>query len=183
MRNIKKLFERVITFFSKIPLKTYVTIILEAIGLFANLIALTSFFNAKNTPETSPNFYINNQEFLAWSSIAVVYTLGIIIARMKRHWRKTYNKKIDNRTDTFSRVFFRDGDSFEIFKRDFSFTLVISFPITFLYVRAIQASATEGTASPWISLVVTTVICLPISLLGIVISTIFENALALYSGD
>ena len=183
MKVIKNLFHRVKAFFSTIPLKTYITVILEGIGLLANIIAILSYFGAKNTPETSPNFYINNQEFFVWSLIAVVYTLGIILARMKRRWRRLYNQTTGRERDFLSMLFMHDDDNWEMFKRDFSFTLAISFPIIFLYVRAIQASATSGTASPWNSLSTTSLICIPISLMAMVVSTIFDNALALYAGD
>jgi hypothetical protein len=159
---------------------------LEGIGLVANLIAIISYFGASNTPETSPNFYINNQEFFAWSTVAVVYTLGIILARMKRRWRRIYGHTEDNGS-IFYQLFIGGGDvdhdDWLMYKRNFSFTLVIGFPITFLYVRAIQTSFTSGTASPWSSLFATALICVPITLAAKIVSSIFDNALSLYEGD
>jgi len=183
MKTIRNFFQSIKTYFSQIPLKIYVTIILEGIGLLANLIAIVSYFGAKNTPETSPNFYINNQEFFVWSLIAVVYTLGIIMARMKRRWRKMFTQTTGRERDFINMLFRRDDDNWEMFKRDFSFTLVMSFPIIFLYARAIQASASSGTASPWASLSTTILVCLPITLMAMIVSSIFDNALALYAGD
>lgn len=176
MGKIRIFLNRIRVSISKIPLKTYITIMLEGIGLLANLIAIFSYFGALNTPQSSPNFYINNQEFFAWSTVAVTYTLGLILAKMKRRWRKK-NPLPSN--DFFS----KDNYSSEMFNRNFSFTLVIFFPIIFLYVRAISASVSSGTASPWGSLLITLLLCAPIALVGMVLSWIFDHALSLYEGD
>jgi hypothetical protein len=184
-KKIREFFRRVKEYISKVSLKTYVTILLEGIGLLANIIAILSYFGAINTPETSPNFYINNQEFFAWSTIAVTYTLGIILARMKRRWRRMFPMNQDSGNNFFEMLLFDRKDDYDwmMFKRNFSFTLVISFPIIFLYVRAIQASASSGTTSPWVSLFTTILICVPCTLLGMIVSAIFDNALSLYEGD
>ena len=133
MKKIKEFFRKIREAISKISLKTYVTILLEGIGLLANLIAIVSYLGASNTPETSPNFYINNQEFFTWSTIAVIYTLGIILARMKRRWRNKYNKKNIGGENVLVLLMFarQDDEDWLLFKRDFSFTLVISFPSRF----------------------------------------------------
>ena len=185
MKKINEFFGKIRESIRKIPLKSYVTFLLEGIGLLANIIALVSYFGASNTPKTSPNFYINNQEFFAWSTLAVVYTLGIILARMKRRWRRIYGHENDGRSlayQIFVRGPLRHAD-WLMYKRNFSFTLVIGFPIIFLYVRAIQTSLTSGTASPWSSLLTTTIICIPINLAAMIVSSIFDNALSLYEGD
>jgi len=185
MKKIRVFFEKIRESIRKIPLKTYVTILLEGIGLLANLIAIVTYFGATNTPETSPNFYINNQEFFAWSTVAVIYTLGLIFARMKRRWRNKYG--YDNEGGgLFFKTFISNNvnlDDWIMFKRNFSFTLVVSFPIIFLYVRAIQTASTAGTASPWSSLLTTVLICVPITFASMNISSIFDNALSLYEGD
>ena len=185
MKKIKEFFGKIREAISKIPLKSYVTFLLEGIGLLANLIALISYFGASNTPESSPNFYINNQEFFAWSTIAVVYTLGIILARMKRRWRRMFPMKEDSGNNFFEMLLIHRKEDYDwmMFKRNFSFTLIIGFPIIFLYVRAIQTSATSGTASPWSSLLTTVLLCVPYTLIGMIISAIFDNALSLYEGD
>ena len=185
MKKIKEFFEKTRETISKIPLKTYVTFLLEGIGLIANLIAIISYFGASNTPETSPNFYINNQEFFAWSTIAVIYTLGLILARMKRRWRRIYGYDSDSGSLIFKTFIANnvEHDDWLMYKRNFSFTLVIGFPIIFLYVRAIQTSLTSGTASPWSSLLTTSLICIPVTLAAMTISSIFDNALSLYEGD
>ncbi len=186
MKKIKEFFGRIREAIGKIPLKTYVTFLLEGIGLLANIIAIISYFGASNTPETSPNFYISNQEFFAWSTVAVIYTLGIILARMKRRWRRIYGHTDDNGS-IFYQLFISnhdvEHDDWLMYKRNFSFTLVIGFPIIFLYVRAIQTSITSGTASPWSSLLTTTLICIPITFASMIVSSIFDNALSLYEGD
>lgn len=186
MSRIKNFSMQVREAISKIPLKAYVTFLLESIGLLANIIAITSYFGASNTPVESPYFYTNNQEFFAWSTIAVVYTLGIILARMKRRWRRIFPGKREGGRFFFDMLFFHKHDDYDwlMFKRNFAFTLVISLPITFLYVRAIQTSMSlSGFVSPWSSLFTTVLISVPITLAGIIVSAIFDNALSLYEGD
>ena len=185
---------------NKITLNMLVIYLIEGISLIANLIAVISFFGAKNTPKTSPVFYVNNQEFLAWSTVAVIYTLGIILARMKRRWREKNPQPYDQtkqRTVDWANVSSEvDRQKAEIalqntyknktFIRNFSFTLVLSFPIVFLYTRAIQTSLVADTslfASPWTSLMLTFAFCLPITFAGMLIAEIFDKALALYQGD
>ncbi len=185
MKKIKEFFEKIREAISKIPLKSYVTFLLEGIGLLANIIALISYFGANNTPETSPNFYINNQEFFAWSTVAVIYTLGIILARMKRRWRRIYGHTNDNGNlvyQFFVRNHVEHAD-WLMYKRNFSFTLIIGFPIIFLYVRAIQTSLSSGTSSPWSSLSTAILVCTPITWAGMIVSSIFDSALSLYEGD
>ena len=189
---MKRLFQRIREFFENNPFKTYVTIFLEGIGLFANIIAIVTFFGAQNTPRESPNFYINNQEFFVWSLIAVVYTLGLISARFKRRWRRKlaeggyeeeYYDKSNPYNMTFKKTFFRSPLHYHMFVRDFSFTLATTFPLSLLYVRAMQAAVTEGTASPWTSLGITVLTCLPVTFCIMISSSIFDKALSLYAGD
>ncbi len=188
---MKRFFQRIGESFSNIPFKTYVTILLEGIGLFANIIAIVTFFGAQNTPQESPNFYINNQEFFVWSLIAVIYTLGLISARFKRRWRRKLAEagyqeeyyKPDPYDHSFRKAFFRSELHYQMYVRDFSFTLATIFPLTLLYVRAMQAAATEGTASPWISLGITVFTCVPATFCIMISSSIFDKALSLYAGD
>jgi hypothetical protein len=187
MLSVRTLTVRVRDYFSNLPFRTYDTILLEGIGLFANLIAILTFFGAVNTPEESPNFYINNQEFLVWSLVALIYTAGLLRARFKRRWRKrVYDAGIDE--DSFAEsdprwLFFRGKVHFAMFKRDFAFTLATTFPITFLYIRALDAAYTEGSASPWLSLSETATWCVPVTLGIMLSSSIFDKALSLYAGD
>jgi hypothetical protein len=188
---MKRFFHRIGEFFANIPFKTYVTMLLEGIGLFANILAIITFFGAQNTPQESPNFYINSQEFFVWSLIAAVYTLGLLSARFKRRWRRRiaqagYEEEYYSPTpydESFKKTFFRSELHYQMFLRDFSFTLAITFPLTLLYVRAMQAALSQGTASPWISLGITVLAWFPIAFLILIASSIFDKALSLYAGD
>lgn len=185
MQIVRGFLRRIRDGIGSIPLKSYVIFLLEGIGIIANLIAIVSYFGASNTSDTSPNFYINNQEFFAWSTVAVIYTLGLILARMKRRWRRLYGHRNENGNivyQFFTRARVENAD-WLMYKRNFSFTLLIGFPLVFLYVRAIQTSINAGNVSPWNSLLITVLICVPVTLGGMVIASIFDNALSLYEGD
>ena len=190
MKSKKNVFHRIGFFFKNISFKAYVTVLLEGLGLFANTIAIVTFFGAQNTPQESSNFYINSQEFFVWSLIAAVYTLGLLSARFKRRWRdKLANLGIEEEyyessyNSSFKEDLFRSELHFQMFVRDFSFTLAITFPLILLYVRAIQAAATKGVDSPWTSLGTTVLACIPVTLATMLSSSIFDKALSLYSGD
>lgn len=188
---MKRIFQRIGEFFANIPFKTYVTILLEGIGLFANIIAIVTFFGAQNTPQESPNFYINSQEFFVWSLIAAVYTLGLLSARFKRRWRSRiaqtgYEEEYYNPspyTASLKEMLFRSELHYQMFIRDLSFTLAITLPLTLLYVRAMHAALSQGTASPWISLGITVFVWFPVAILIMISSSIFDKALSLYAGD
>ena len=190
MSRIRTIYDNIQNYIYNLPFKTYVTVLLEGIGLFANLIAITAFFGANNTPKQSENFYVNNQEFLVWSLIAGVYTLGLLSARFKRRWRrmiaeKGYEEDYFNSGDhgIFNDLFFRGYYHRNMFNREFSFTLAVIFPLVLLYIRALDAAYTEGMASPWISLGETVLAWIPATLGVMLSSSIFDKALSLYSGD
>lgn len=185
MAKARSAYDNIRNYIANIPFKTYVTVLLEGIGLFANIIAITAFFGATNTPEESPNFYINNQEFLVWSLIAGVYTLGLLSARFKRRWRRLmYEKGIEEDDNDYGRHLpFRSVYHSYMFKREFSFTLAITFPLTLLYIRALDAAYTEGMASPWVSLGETVGACCFVTIGIMISSSIFDKALSLYAGD
>lgn len=186
MARVRVITVQVRDYFLNIPFKTYVTVMLELIGLFANMIAIVTFFGAVNTPKESPNFYINNQEFFMWSLIAGVYSLGLLGARFKRRWRQRVlasdyvEEPWDTRKKMFSSNLKRD-----IFVRDFCFTLLVTFPLSLLYMRAYQtATNPDGFFfSPWVSLWVTVWFCLPITLFIMMVSSIFDKAMSLFAGD
>ena len=184
---MKRFFQRIGEFFSNIPFKTYVTILLEGIGLFANIIAIVTFFGAQNTPQESPNFYINNQEFFVWSLVAAIYTFGLLSARFKRRWRGKLDsagvKEKSFSSDDVRSILFRGHVHYFMFIRDFCFTLVITFPLTLIYMRAIDAAYTAGKASPWVSLGETLIACIPVTFGIMIASSIFDKALSLYAGD
>jgi hypothetical protein len=70
-----------------------------------------------------------------------------------------------------------------MFVRDFSFTIAATFILTFLYVRAMQAALTEGTASPWSAFSTTLLVWLPVTFGVMLMSSILDKALSLYEGD
>lgn len=188
MGKIHDFFKRIKNFFADQPLKTYVTILLEGMGLIANTIAIITFIGARNTPKESPNFYINNQEYFVWTLIAVVYTLGLISARFKRRWRKKVQERsgdaiFDERFGIFKEMFFGNALNYQMFVRNFSFTLVTAFPLTFVYIRAMQAVQSGGTSSPWNALGTSVLVWVPVTLLIMLSSSIFDKALSLYAGD
>lgn len=187
MKVAENIFSRIGNYFANISFKTYVTVLLEGIGLFANLIAIASFFGAINTPKESPNFYINNQEFLVWSLVAGIYTLGLLGARFKRRWRhKIYEAGIAETPFSDSQIrsaFFRGYLHWNMFVRDFCLTLVATFPLIYLYIRALDAAYTKGTASPWTSMGETFLASIPITFGIMISSSIFDKAMALVAGD
>lgn len=185
MTRIKNLFKQIKEYIQNLPFKTYVTVFLEGIGLFANTIAIIAFFGANNTPKDSPNFYINNQEFLVWSLIAGVYTLGLSSAGIKRRWRRLQKERgvVEDHYRSYNTSIFRSDYHRDMFVREFCFTLVIVFPLTYLYNRAMMAATSEGTSSPWFSFGGALFILIPVTFAIMLASSIFDKALSLYAGD
>jgi hypothetical protein len=185
MAKISTTYEDFKKWVANIPFKTYVTVLLEGVGLFANLIAIAAFFGANNTPKESSNFYINNQEFLVWSLIAGVYTLGLLSARFKRRWRGMLAKEGYEEDDSDYTAYFPFRSAYHraMFRREFSFTIATTFPLIYLYIRALDVAYTEGLASPWITLGETALACIPVTFGIMISSAIFDKALSLYSGD
>jgi hypothetical protein len=186
MNRIRLFFNNIGDYFKRIPLKSYVSFILETLGLFANLIAVGTFLGAINTPKDSPNFYINSQEFFVWSLIAMIYVFGLISARIKRRWRQKMLEKgyvVKEYHWGTETLIARSNLHWDMLQRDFSFTLAASFVLTFLYVRAMQAAVTEGAASPWSAFGTTLLVWLPVTFGIMVMSSIIDKALSLYEGD
>ena len=190
MARVRVITIQIRDYFLNIPFKTYVMVMLELIGLFANTIAILTFFGAINTPKESPNFYINNQEFLVWSLVAGVYTLGLLSARFKRRWRRRIaeagieEEYYTNPGSGIIKTFFRGELHWEMFKRDFAFTLAVTFPLTLLYMRAWQSAQDFNLfASPWYSLSCSAFVCIPVTLTVMLASSIFDKALSLFAGD
>jgi hypothetical protein len=180
---MKQFFQQIGNYFRSIPIKSYITFILEGLGLFANLIAVGTFLGAINTPKDSPNFYINSQEFFVWSLIATVYVFGLISAGIKRRWRKLMFAKGNEEDYERSFQFFRGYFHWDMFVREFSFTVAATFILTFLYVRAMQAALSEGTVSPWLAFGTTILTWIPITFGVMIMSSILDKALSLYEGD
>ena len=186
MNRVRRFFHRIGDYFTSIPLKSYVTFILESLGLMANLIAIATFLGAINTPKESSNFYINSQEFFVWSLIASIYVFGLISARIKRRWRRKMLQsgyEVEEYEVMHDTIFARSNLHWEMFVRDFSFTLAASFILTFLYVRAMQAALTEGIASPWSAFGTTLLVWIPVTFGVMIMSSILDKALSLYEGD
>ena len=186
MNRVKLFFRSIGDYFGRIPLKSYISFILEVLGLFANIIAIGTFLGAINTPQESSNFYINSQEFFVWSLIAMIYVFGLISAKIKRRWRRKVLengyvvKKYNLGSET---IFARSNLHWDMFQRDFSFTLAASFVLTFLYVRAMQAALSQGTASPWSAFGTTLLVWIPVTFGVMIMSSIIDKALSLYEGD
>ena len=183
MKKIQNFFKKIKESIKNLPFKTYVTVFLEGMGLIANTIAIITFFWANNTPKDSPNFYVNNQEFFVWSLIAAVYTLGLISARFKRRWRRLMEEQGIEEDYKSNWLLFRGYRHWDMFVREFCFTLAVVFPLTLLYVRAIDAAYTAGQASPWKSLGETVLAAIPVTFGIMLSSSIFDKALSLYAGD
>jgi hypothetical protein len=56
--------------------------------LIVNVITLLSYIGLANTPKNSPLFYINSQEFLVWSLLAIIYALGYFNAKVADKWSR-----------------------------------------------------------------------------------------------
>lgn len=165
-------------------------VVIVAVGLSADLIALGLFFGAVNTPATGSNFYINSREFLAWVLIAIVYSIGLLNAHLRRRWRGLYgSSRADHSVfNMFAGLvgYDRDRDiKLRNFQRDFSFLYVVMFPITFLFGRAVSATehATGMTPSPWGDVILSAFLAIPVTVGMMIITSMFDFALSIFSGD
>jgi hypothetical protein len=189
------LLDKLIAKLQKVPPQKYVNVIIVGIGLTADLISLGLFFGAINTPVTGSNFYVNSREFLAWVLFAIIYSVGLLNAYLRRRWRKLYGDiradhsifnlfaKID--TTTYGPDKEQAHIKFRNFQRDFSSLYVVMFPVTFLYSRAITATqhATGVTSSPWGDISLSAFFAFPITVTMMVISSMFDFALSIFVGD
>jgi hypothetical protein len=163
------------------------------IGLTADLIALGTYFGAIHTSPTGSNFYVNGREFLAWVLVAILYSIGLINAYVRRRWRRKYGDRIGdhsvlNLVYLFTVEPFRDKESIirsRNFKRDFSFIYVVMFPITFLFSRAISATnnATGLTSSPWGDVGLSAIINVFVALVMMIITSMFDFSMSMFLGD
>jgi hypothetical protein len=101
-------------------------------------------------------------------------------------WHKILHMDLDTKKLEQSGVF---GALLAIFVQ-FIFLFFISIPflilstgLAYLYIRALDAVYTKGTASPWVTLGETASWLIPITLGIIISSSIFDNAMSLYAGD
>ena len=137
---------------------------------------------------------MNSREFLARVLIAIVYSIGLLNAYLRRRWHKLYGNiaadhSVLNLFAKFNIVFPSDKKKanlqFRNFQRDFSFLYVVMFPIVFLYSRAVTASvnATGITSSPWGDVVFVFFITFPVTILMMIITSMFDFALSIFVGD
>lgn len=177
--------ERIKALFSKTTVKQWVDFIAMFLGLLVDVIALLSYIGFVNTPSDSPLFYINNQEFLVWSLIAVMYGLGFFNAKISERW-KEIDTELDViteaiETDIFSPLKLQDKKYFlsqKLFSRRYALALITSFPLTYLYIRAVSASLSKGTASPWIAFSLTMVLSGLVALFVLFLGYLFREALS-----
>ena len=154
------LIERLKRPFSKISYKQWIEFIAMLIGLFVDVVALLSYIGFVNTPKTSPLFYVNSQEFLVWSLIALLYALGYFNAKISNRWQRMNAEieqiKLSDPTWMFNKK--RNMLEEKWFTRRYSLALITSFPFDYLYIRAATAALSHGEASPWIAFVVTLIL-------------------------
>lgn len=181
---------------AKVQLQKYVNLMLVLIGFSADLIALSTFVGLLHTPVTGSNFYVNSREFLAWVLIAVVYSVGIINAWIRRRWRRLYGTSRADHSILNGLWWFEDLASYGMeketakikgknFKRDFSILYMFMFLFTFLFGRAITATenAIGITPSPWGDLFVTAIITIFVTFGMMVITSMFDYAMSIFIGD
>lgn len=171
-------------------LQQYVNALLVGIGLTADLISLSLFFGAINTSPSGSNFYVNSREFLAWLLLAVLYSLGIINAYIRRRWRTKYGGEMNH---SVLNLMWATGtndeeESWKLvsnFQRDFSFMYVQSFLFTFLFSRAISASefATSLTPSPWGDIMAAAGINIVVALAMMVVTSMFDFSMSMFVGE
>ncbi len=111
---------------SKIALGRKIEVIAMLIGLTVDVITLLSFIGILVTPPSSPNFYVNSQEFLVWSLLALIYSLGFLNSFVLRRWRKIYRENLNEnqRFPTFRAY------SEEMFSRHYALSWITTFPFT-----------------------------------------------------
>ena len=192
------IFQRAISYLKSIHIQKYINGVIVGIGLLANLISLGQFFNLIYTPPSASNFYVNSRESLAWILISVVYSVGLLNSWVRRRWRKKYSTGLGN--NSILNIFawsFISKSSFESenskiarenwnnFKRDFSTIYVFMFLFVFLFSRVISATdnATGVTGSPWEDLVLALINTIWVTLVMMIITSMFEFTMSMFIGD
>lgn len=183
--------ERIASALHRVHPQQIVNATVVLIGLAADLISLGLFFGFLHTPVEGSNFYVNSREFLAWVLMAIIYSVGLVNAWVRRRWRRIYGTRGADHSVVNLFLFFEPFKDDEAqrrlrnFKRDFSYAYVVMFPITFLYARAVAASrdATGITASPWGDVVLTAFITLPVAIGTMIATSMFDFTMSLFKGD
>lgn len=186
-----QLLERVANAVNRVHPQKVVNAVIVLIGLAADLIALGLFFGVLHTPVEGSNFYVNSREFLAWVLMAIIYSVGLLNAWVRRRWRRTYGTRgADHSVLNLFYVFdltkgAAEDRKIRNWKRDFSYAYVVMFPITFLYARAVAAStdATGITPSPWGDVVMSALITVPVALGTMIVTSMFDFTMSLFKGD
>ena len=168
----------------KISVKRWIEIAAWLIGLIVDVITLFSFIGLVNTPKDSPLFYINSQEFLVWSLIAVVYALGYFNAKVADRWAGM-SREIE-RIDLMPNLQVLLSDAHErkenlqlkLFGRRYALALLTSFPFDYLYIRALTAAISDGKASPWIAFVIAVPLSFIITFIVMFIGWLFYSAMS-----
>jgi hypothetical protein len=164
--------------------KRWIEFVAWLIGLIVDVIALFSFIGLVNTPKDSPLFYINSQEFLVWSLIAVIYALGYFNAKVADRWSQMSREiesieLMDSLQAYFSKADQRKSRLKEkLFGRRYALALLTSFPFDYLYIRAATASFSGGKALPWTAFVIAVPISFIITFIVMFIGWLFYSAMS-----
>lgn len=176
--------ERIRVALSKISVKRRIEFAAWLIGLIVDAIALLSFIGLVNTPKDSPLFYINSQEFLVWSLIALMYALGFFNAKVADRWAEM-SKEIENIELTprlqvlLSNAYERKQNlQLKLFGRRYALALLTSFPFDYLYIRAATAALSDGNALPWIAFLVTIPLSFIIAFVIMFVGSLFYFAMS-----
>ena len=164
---------------SSLPLGRWVEIVATIIGLIVDSITLVSYIGFIYTPTESPSFYENSQEFLVWSLIALIYSLGLVNALILRRWRSLFKKKSTSLRFRF--VIWKYDDV--IFGRAYAWSVITTFPFTYLYTRAISVALSGGNFSAWGSFFLSVVLVWIVALMMLGVTHLFDAAFSLYSGE
>ena len=176
--------ERLKVAIKQIPVKRWIELGAWLIGLTVDVITLFSFIGLVNTPKDSPLFYINSQEFLVWSLIALMYALGYFNAKVADRWAGM-SKEIERidlmppfqslLSDAYQR---KENLQLKLFGRRYALALLTSFPFDYLYIRAAIASFSDGKASPWIAFIVSIPLSFIITFVVLFLGWLFYSAMS-----
>jgi hypothetical protein len=176
--------ERIKARFRTVSVKRWIELAAWLIGLIVDVITLFSFIGLVNTPKESPLFYINSQEFLVWSLIAVTYALGYFNAKVADRWAGMTREieRIDlmpNLQVLLSNAYERKENlQLKLFGRRYALALLTSFPFDYLYIRAAIASFSGGKGSPWIAFVIAVPLSFIITFIVMFIGWLFYSAMS-----
>lgn len=168
----------------KIPVKRWIEFVAWLIGFTVDVIALFSFIGLVNTPKESPLFYVNSQDFLVWSLIAVMYSLGFFNAKIADKWSQM-SREVES-IDLMDplRAYFSKADQRKsrlqgkLFGRRYALALLSSFPFNYLYIRAASASFSDGQATPWFAFGITVVLSFFIGFIVMYLGSLFYSAMS-----